>query len=31
VGNVFNELYRIHGSGVDGAGRHLWLAARWGI
>lgn len=31
VGNVFNELYRIHGSGVDGAGRHLWLAARWEI
>lgn len=29
LGNIFNELYRIHGSGVDGYGRHFWLTARF--
>lgn len=29
VGNIFNELYRVHGSGVDGYGRHFWLTTRW--
>jgi outer membrane receptor protein involved in Fe transport len=28
VANVFNEAYRVHGSGVDGPGRHVWLSAR---
>jgi outer membrane receptor protein involved in Fe transport len=25
VANVFNEAYRVHGSGIDSPGRHLWL------
>jgi iron complex outermembrane receptor protein/hemoglobin/transferrin/lactoferrin receptor protein len=29
IANIFNELYRIHGSGVDGYGRHFWLTARF--
>lgn len=28
ISNIFNELYRIHGSGVDGYGRHFWLTVR---
>ena len=28
IQNIFNEAYRVHGSGVDGAGRHLWLATK---
>ncbi|HNV02646.1 MAG TPA: TonB-dependent receptor [Vicinamibacterales bacterium] len=28
LANLFNEAYRIHGSGVDGAGRHAWLSLR---
>lgn len=28
VENVFDEAYRIHGSGVDGYGRYAWLGAQ---
>ena len=30
VENVFDEAYRIHGSGIDGPGRNLWLGMRLG-
>jgi hypothetical protein len=26
VENLFDEAYRIHGSGVDGVGRAAWIA-----
>ena len=26
--NLFNEAYRVHGSGIDGPGRNAWLSAR---
>ena len=29
VANVFDEAYRVHGSGIDGPGRNLWLGARF--
>jgi outer membrane receptor protein involved in Fe transport len=29
IANVFNEAYRVHGSGIDGPGRNLWLSARF--
>ena len=28
VANLFNEAYRVHGSGIDGPGRNAWLSAR---
>ncbi len=28
VENVFNEAYRVHGSGIDSAGRHVWIGLR---
>lgn len=28
IANLFNEAYRIHGSGIDGPGRNAWLSAR---
>jgi hemoglobin/transferrin/lactoferrin receptor protein len=31
VDNVFDEAYRIHGSGVDGPGRYAWVGARIGF
>ncbi|GHB64891.1 TonB-dependent receptor [Persicitalea jodogahamensis] len=27
--NIFNEAYRMHGSGVSGVGRSVWLMARY--
>ena len=27
--NIFDTAYRIHGSGVDGAGSHLWAAVKY--
>ena len=27
--NIFNEVYRTHGSGIDGYGRSFWLATRF--
>ena len=30
VENIFDELYRTHSSGVDTAGRHVWIGASWG-
>lgn len=27
--NLFDEAYRLHGSGVDGYGRSIWAAVRW--
>jgi hemoglobin/transferrin/lactoferrin receptor protein len=29
--NLFNRAYRVHGSGVDGVGRSVWLALRVGF
>jgi len=29
IQNIFNEAYRIHGSGVDGMGRNVWLSANF--
>lgn len=26
--NVFDEAYRVHGSGIDGAGRYAWIGLR---
>jgi outer membrane cobalamin receptor len=31
IRNIFNQAYRIHGSGVDGLGRSVWLALRFEI
>lgn len=31
IRNIFNQAYRIHGSGVDGVGRSVWLALRFEI
>jgi len=28
IENLFDVAYRMHGSGVDGYGRHVWLSAR---
>ena len=28
LANVFNEAYRVHGSGIDGPGRNAWLSLR---
>jgi outer membrane receptor protein involved in Fe transport len=31
IQNIFNQAYRIHGSGVDGVGRSLWLSLQFEI
>jgi outer membrane receptor protein involved in Fe transport len=31
VANLFDASYRVHGSGIDGAGRHVWLGVRVGF
>jgi outer membrane receptor protein involved in Fe transport len=31
VQNLFNEAYRVHGSGIDGYGRSAWLGCRIGF
>lgn len=31
IQNIFNEKYRIHGSGVDGLGRSLWISIQGSI
>ena len=29
--NIFNQAYRIHGSGIDGVGRSLWITLQFGV
>jgi len=29
--NIFNKAYRVHGSGVDGYGRSLWMSVQFEI
>lgn len=29
INNIFNEAYRMHGSGVDGMGRSVWTSVKW--
>ncbi|HEY7512158.1 MAG TPA: TonB-dependent receptor, partial [Vicinamibacteria bacterium] len=29
--NAFDEAYRVHGSGIDGYGRHAWVSAQVGF
>jgi outer membrane receptor protein involved in Fe transport len=29
--NIFNRAYRIHGSGIDGVGRSLWITLQFGV
>jgi outer membrane cobalamin receptor len=31
INNLFDEAYRMHGSGVDGMGRSFWLSGAWGF
>ena len=31
LANLFDEAYRVHGSGVDGVGRSAWIATRVGF
>lgn len=31
IQNIFNQAYRIHGSGVDGVGRSVWLSLQFEI
>jgi outer membrane receptor protein involved in Fe transport len=30
AGNLLDEAYRVHGSGIDGYGRHAWIGVEWG-